>query len=179
MAGPLDGVRVLEVANFLAAPACAAVMADLGADVVKVEPPDGDVYRGNRTVRPGETMNFGFAQDNRGKRAITLDLDQPRAREVVSRLAARADVFVTNLTPPRLERFGLGFEELRADQPSIVYALLTGYGSTGADAHRSGFDSTAYMARSGVMDLIGEAGTPPVQSRAGQGDHPTAMSLLS
>ena len=117
MAGPLDGVHVLEVANYLAAPACGALMADLGADVVKVEPPNGDVYRGNRTRRPGETVSFGFVQDNRGKRSITLDLEHPSARDVIARLAARSDVFLTNLIPPRLERFGLTFEAVSAAQP--------------------------------------------------------------
>ncbi len=179
MAGPLDGVQVLEVANYLAAPACGALMADLGADVVKVEPPNGDVYRGNRTRRPGETVSFGFVQDNRGKRSITLDLEHPSARDVIARLAARADVFLTNLIPHRLERFGLTFEAVSAAQPSIVYTLLTAYGSTGPDADRSGFDSTAYLARSGVIDLIGETDTPPVQGRPGQGDHPTALGLLA
>ena len=179
MAGPLDGVRVLEVANFLAAPSCAALMADLGADVVKVEPPDGDVYRGNRTRRPGETVSFGFAHDNRGKRSIVVDLEQPEAPGVVARLAARSDIFITNLVPRRLERFGLTFESISAVQPSIVYTLLTGFGSSGPDADRSGFDSTAFLARSGVVDLIGEADTPPVQGRPGQGDHPTALGLLA
>jgi crotonobetainyl-CoA:carnitine CoA-transferase CaiB-like acyl-CoA transferase len=179
MAGPLDGVRVLEVANYLAAPACGAVMADLGADVVKVEPPDGDVYRANRTRRAGEAVGFGFVHDNRGKRSITLDLARPRAREVVARLAAQSDVFLTNLVPARLDRFGLTFEAIRDVQPSIVYAILTAYGLDGPDANRTGFDSSAYLARSGVVDLIGEVDTPPVQGRPGQGDHPTALGLLA
>lgn len=179
MAAPLEGLRVLEVANYLAAPACGALMADLGADVVKVEPPDGDVYRANRTRRAGETVGFGFVHDNRGKRSITLDLERPRAREVALRLAAGSDVFLTNLVPVRLERFGLTFEAVREAQPSIVYTLLTAYGLDGPDANRTGFDSTAYLARSGVVDLIGEVNTPPVQGRPGQGDHPTALGLLA
>ena len=80
MADPLDGVRVIELANYLAAPACAALMADMGASIVKVEPPDGDVYRGHRTMRAGDPISYALAVDNRGKRSMTLDLDQPRAR---------------------------------------------------------------------------------------------------
>jgi len=179
MAGPLEGIRVIELANYLAAPASAALMADLGADVVKIEPPDGDVYRGHRTVREGDPISFPFAVDNRGKRSMTLDLESPDARDVVKRLAAQADVLVTNLTPGRLRRYGLTYEEVRAAAPRIVFTLLTGYGSDGPDSERPGFDGTTFFARSGLTWLIGEAGSPPVQSRAGQGDHMAALNLLA
>lgn len=179
MAGPLDGIRVVEVANYLAAPASAALMADLGADVVKVEPPNGDVYRGHRTFQEGDPVSYPFAVDNRGKRSMTLDLNNPEAGAVVKRLAAGADVLVTNLTPNRLRRYGLTFEEVRAAAPRIVFTLLTGYGSDGPDAERPGFDGTTFFARSGLTWLIGEQGTPPVQSRAGQGDHMAALNLLA
>ena len=179
MLGPLDGVRVIEVANYLAAPACAALMADLGADVVKVEPPDGDIYRGHRTVRPGDPVSYSFAVDNRGKRSVTLDLGHPRGPEVVRRLCRGADVLVTNLTPQRLRRYGLTFEEVAAEAPRIVFALLTGYGAEGPDAERPGFDGTTFFASSGLTSLIGERGTPPVQSRPGQGDHMAALNLLA
>jgi len=179
MAGPLDGIRVIEVANYLAAPACAALMADLGAEVVKVEPPDGDVYRGLRTMRPGDPISYPFAVDNRGKRSITMDLGNPEAGEAVRRLASQAHVFVTNLTPGRLRRYGLTYEEVRAVAPTIVFAQLTGYGAEGPDSERPGFDGTAFFARSGLTWLIGEQGAPPVQSRAGQGDHMAALNLLS
>ncbi|MPZ97999.1 MAG: CoA transferase [Dehalococcoidia bacterium] len=176
---PLEGVRVVEVANFLAAPACAALMSDLGADVVKVEPPDGDVYRGHRTVVEGDPISYAFAVDNRGKRSITLDLDRPDARDVLFRLCRQADVMVTNLTPNRLKRYGLTYEEVSREAPGIVFALLTGYGPEGADADRPGFDSTAFFARSGIVSLLGDVSGPPVQSRAGQGDHMAALNLLA
>lgn len=179
MAGPLDGIRVIEVANFLAAPACGALMADMGADVVKVEPPDGDVYRGHRTVREGDPISFAFAVDNRGKRSLTLDLERPGAREVLLRMCAQADVLITNLTPGRLRRFGLTFDDVAAAAPRIVFALLTGFGPEGPDAERAGYDSTTFFARSGLVSLIGEEGSPPVQSRPGQGDHMAALNLLS
>jgi crotonobetainyl-CoA:carnitine CoA-transferase CaiB-like acyl-CoA transferase len=179
MAGPLDGVRVIELANYLAAPACAALMADLGADVVKIEPPDGDVYRGHRTLGEEDPISFSFAVDNRGKRSMTLDLERPEAREVVQRLVGQADVFVTNLTPRRLHRYGVTFENVSAVAPQIVFALLTGYGSEGPDADRPGFDGTTFFARSGMTWLIGEQGTPPVIARPGQGDHVAALNLLA
>jgi crotonobetainyl-CoA:carnitine CoA-transferase CaiB-like acyl-CoA transferase len=179
MAGPLDGVRVIELANFLAAPACAALMADMGADVLKVEPPDGDVYRGHRTVREGDPISYAFAVDNRGKHSMTLDLDRPGARDVLLRMCAQADVLITNLTPGRLRRFGLTFEEVAAAAPRIIFALLTGYGPEGDDADRPGFDSTAFFARTGAMSLLGEQSGPPVQSRPGQGDHLAALNLLA
>ena len=179
MAGPLEGVRVIELANYLAAPASAALMADLGADVVKIEPPDGDVYRGHRTLREEDPISFSFAVDNRGKRSMTLDLGHPEARDVVLRLASQADVFVTNLTPQRLSRYGVTFEDVSAVAPQIVFALLTGYGSEGPDADRPGFDGTTFFARSGMTWLIGEQGTPPVISRPGQGDHVAALNLLA
>ena len=179
MAGPLDSVRVIELANYLAAPASAALMADLGADVVKIEPPDGDVYRGHRTLREEDPISFSFAVDNRGKRSMTLDLGHPEARDVVLRLASQADVFVTNLTPQRLSRYGVTFEDVSAVAPQIVFALLTGYGSEGPDADRPGFDGTTFFARSGMTWLIGEQGMPPVISRPGQGDHVAALNLLA
>lgn len=179
MAGPLDGVRVIEVANYLAAPACAALMADLGADVVKVEPPDGDIYRGHRTMREGDPISYPFAVDNRGKRSVTLDLGRSEAGDVVKRLASQADVMVTNLTPGRLQRYALSYEEVRAAAPRIVFTQLTGYGAVGPDSERPGFDGSAFFARSGLTWLIGEQGSPPVQSRAGQGDHMAALNLLA
>ncbi len=179
MAGPLAGVRVIELANFLAAPACAALMADMGADVLKVEPPDGDVYRGHRTVREGDPISYAFAVDNRGKRSMTLDLDRPGARDVLLRMCAQADVLLTNLTPGRLQRFGLTFDAVAAAAPRIVMGMLTGYGPDGVDADRPGFDSTAFFARTGAMSLLGERTGPPVQSRPGQGDHLAALNLLA
>ncbi len=180
MVAPLTGIRVVEVANWLAAPSAAALMADLGADVVKVEPPGGDFYRGYMAHLRGDgTRNFNFELDNRGKRSVTVDLERPRGRDVVHRLAAGADVFVTNLTRERLERYGLGFDALRAHSPRVVYGALSGYGSRGPDADKAGFDAGAFWAASGVMALMGEAGTPFVQSRGGQGDHPTALNLLA
>src|SRR5712691_13451814 len=155
MDGPLDGIRVLEAANWLAAPAGCALLADAGADVIKIEPPTGDPYRGYGAAALGASFNYAFELDNRGKRGITLDLDKPAARDVVQRLVADADVFVTNLLPQRRERYGLTYDELKGHRPDLIFASVTGYGSWGPDQNRPGYDYAAFWARSGIMNLLG------------------------
>ena len=178
MAAPLAGIRVVEVANWLAAPSAAALMADLGADVIKVEPPTGDQWRWT-TIQLDLGHNYLFELDNRGKRSLALALDQPGAPELLRRLVASADIFVTNLIQPRRERFGLTVEDLQAVKPSLIYVSFTGYGSEGPDADRPGFDYTAFWARSGVWGLMGDVGDSPAACRPGQGDHTTALNLLA
>jgi crotonobetainyl-CoA:carnitine CoA-transferase CaiB-like acyl-CoA transferase len=152
----------------------------MGADVIKVERPRGDDLRGNQVHRqPTPRVNYVYEVDNRGKRSMVLDLTKDGGTEVLLKLANRCDVFVTNLSAARARRLGSDYQTIREASPSIVYARVTGYGSVGPEAERPGFDSTAYWARSGVMALMGEVGTPIVQSRAGQGDHPTGVTLLA
>ena len=122
------------------------MMADMGADVVKVEPPTGDFYRGHLAAQRGEGRNFNFEFENRGKRSISLDLTQPGASEVVKRLAEKADVLITNLIRERVERYDLGFEELRARNPRLVYASISGYGARGPEADKPGFDASSFWA---------------------------------
>jgi len=183
MPGPLDDIVVLEIANWVAAPSCGALMADMGADVIKIEPLTGDSMR-NKLRQPvlpdGAPANdVGFHLDNRGKRSIAVDLTDARGGALVRRLAEQADVVITNLLPGRLERFGLAPDQLRQAKPSLIYALLTGYGSTGEDADRIAFDLTAFFGRGGIMSLIGEPDQPPPAFRPGQGDHTTGLALLS
>jgi crotonobetainyl-CoA:carnitine CoA-transferase CaiB-like acyl-CoA transferase len=181
--GPLDDITVVEVANWVAAPSCAALLADMGARVVKIEPPGGDAMRsklrGPKAVDGVVHADYPFQLDNRGKRSIAVDLTDPRGAELVRDLAGRADVFVTNLLPGRRERYGLTADALLAVNPRLVYALLTGYGSRGPDADLVGFDQTAFFARSGIMSLVGEPGEPPPKFPTGQGDHPTGLALLA
>ncbi len=183
MTAPLAGIRVLEVANWLAAPAAGALLADLGADVVKVEPPGGDVYREfvlrSLGYQHDFPTNYAFDLDNRGKRSVTVALDKPGGPELVRRLAARTDVVITNLIPSRRERYGLTYEGLRAVNPRLVYASFSGYGTRGPDQNRPGFDYAAFWARAGVMGLLGEPPSPPPLCRGGQGDHTTALNLLA
>ena len=179
MDGPLTGIRVLEVANWLAAPAGCALLADFGAEVIKVEPPIGDPLRGYRQQAPkfDVPINFVFELPNRGKKGITLNLEAPKAREVIYRLMKDVDVFVTNLLPQRRERFGLTYPELIQHRPNLVYASLTGYGSSGPDRDRPGFDYAAFWARSGIMGLLGEPDAPPPPQRPAMGDHTSSLLL--
>ena len=178
--GPLDDLRVIEVANWLAAPGAAAMMADMGADVVKIEPPQGDFYRGYMMATRGNGgVNYNFELENRGKRSITLDLTNPASAEVVKRLCTDADIFITNLVRERFERFGLTYEELREANPRIIYAAITGFGTRGPNADKPGFDASSFWAASGIMGVMGDENQPPVISRGGQGDHPTAVTALA
>ena len=178
MTAPLAGIRVVEAANWLAAPSAAAMMRDLGADVIKVEPPEGDAWRHNVLGLDFE-HNYPFELDNRGKRSIALALDKPGGAALLRRLVATADIFITNLMQPRRERYGLTVEELRAADPGLIYVSFSGYGTTGPDAGRPGFDYTAFWARSGIWALMGDVSGPPAMPRGGQGDHVTALNLLA
>ena len=183
MQAPLSGVTVVEVANWLAAPAAGALMCDLGADVIKVEPPGGDVYRhyilGSQGYDYDFKLNHAFELDNRGKRSLTVTLDRPGGPALVRRLCRQADVFLTNLLPARRERFQLTEAAIRTMNPLIVYASLSGYGTQGQDADRPGFDHAAFWARSGIMGTLGAPASPPELPRPGQGDHATSLNLLA
>lgn len=172
MPGPLAGIKVVEVATFIAMPSAGALLADLGADVVKVEPPAGDLWRAarNRTdgVFPSNPM---FLLDNRGKRDIAVDLGKPEGQAVVRRLASTADVFTTNLVPHRRERYGMTYAALSAQNQRLVYLSLTGYGEHGPDRDRLSFDVTAFWARSGILHTMAQPGEPPSVPPSSVGDH--------
>jgi crotonobetainyl-CoA:carnitine CoA-transferase CaiB-like acyl-CoA transferase len=170
MAAPLDGVRVVELGVVIAGPAAAAILADWGADVVKVEPCEGDPQRGN-------TEPAYFRLDNRGKRSVAVDLKSTEGRDVVLALLERADVFVTNLRPSALERLGLDWTTVSAGFPRLVYAAITGYGS--GDPDRPGYDMGAFWSRAGTaLALTPKGGEPPFQ-RPGMGDHTTAVNAAA
>jgi len=179
----LDDISVVELANWIAAPSATALMADMGASVIKIEPPGGDSMRDKlrqpRFPEGRRGTDVVFQLDNRGKRSIAVDLNDERGRELVRELTDRADVVVTNLTRGRLDRFGLGPEQLHERHRGLIYALVTGQGSTGADADQLAFDVTAFFGRGGVTGLLGEPDGSPVQPRAGQGDHSTGLALLA
>jgi crotonobetainyl-CoA:carnitine CoA-transferase CaiB-like acyl-CoA transferase len=183
MAAPLAGIKVLEVANWLAGPSAGAILADLGADVVKVEPPGGDVYRHLLMLSAGYEFEFdacyGFELDNRGKRSVTVDMEKEGASEVLRRLASNVDIVITNLTAERCRRYGFTYQDVRATNPRVIYSTVTGYGTQGDDASRPGFDVTSYWARSGIMSIVGEPTGAPTLCRGGMGDHPTGLNLLA
>ena len=184
MVAPLQGVRVLEVANWMAGPGAAALMADMGADVVKVEPLRGDAMRKatRQPVRPpdAEPLDASFQMDNRGKRGIAVALNRPEGTDLVRRMAAGVDVFICNLMTDRQAKFGLDADTLIAANPRLVHATLTGYGLIGPDAKRPGYDLTAFFGRGAVLHAMAEPDNPaPPRVRPAQGDHTAALALLA
>lgn len=155
---PLEGVRVLDFTRVLAGPYATALMADLGADIIKVEGPGGDEYRHIGPFRDGESALFQTA--NRGKRSIVLDLRAPADLAVARDLAARADVLVENFRPGVMARLGLDAASLQAANPGLVYASISGFGQSGPLAERPAYDIIV-QAMSGLMDMTGEPGAPP------------------
>jgi formyl-CoA transferase len=156
----LAGVRVLDATQVMAGPFCTMLLGDLGADVIKVEPPEGDTTRGMTGSRGTESP--GFWSINRNKRGIVLNLKDPRAQEVFRKLAARSDVVVENYRPGALDALGLGYEDLRTLNHALVYASISGFGRSGPYARRGGFDLVA-QGMSGIMSVTGETGRPPVK----------------
>lgn len=183
MVAPLSGIRVLEVANWVAIPSAAALMADMGATVVKVEPPSGDPMRNalrkpQRGLPPEEELDAAFQTDNRGKRSIAVALDQPAGQQLIQRLLPRFDVLMTNLLPNRQRRFGLDPESVHAAHPTMIHASLSAYGHRGPECDAPGFDVTAFFARGAIADIAGDFDGPPSRSRPGQGDHFTCLNIL-
>jgi crotonobetainyl-CoA:carnitine CoA-transferase CaiB-like acyl-CoA transferase len=175
----LEGIRVIDAASFIAGPVATTVMADFGADVIKVEPPGGDTYRIRNTGYPPSAYNFPWIVDNRTKRAIAIDLRTGDGQRVLHRLVRDADVFVTNLPLDARPRLRVGWEDLAPLNPRLIYASVTAYGESGDEAARPGFDSTALWARTALMDLMRPSPeSPPTRSLPGMGDHPTGMSLF-
>lgn len=181
---PLDDITVVEVDSWMAAPSAAAILADLGADVIKIEPLSGDPMRGSsrpaKVDGPFQGYDFGFDVDNRGKRSIAVDLGSAAGREVVHRLCASADVFLCNLLQRRQDKFGLAPEQLWETNATLVHATLTGYGTDGPEAWRPGYDVTAFFGRSGLYDSMrdGPDGEVPM-ARPAQGDHAAGLALVS
>jgi crotonobetainyl-CoA:carnitine CoA-transferase CaiB-like acyl-CoA transferase len=176
-----SGLKVLDAASFIAAPAAATIMADFGATVIKIEPPGaGDAYR-TVSFQPGMPVsdrNYCWTVDDRNKRSLALDLKHPEARRILHALIAGADVFITNYPPPVRRRLGIAFDQLAHINARLIYASLTAYGEHGAEASKPGFDSTAWWARSGLMDQVRpDAASLPSRSIPGMGDHPTALAL--
>jgi crotonobetainyl-CoA:carnitine CoA-transferase CaiB-like acyl-CoA transferase len=157
----LEGIRVLDVAQVMAGPFCAMQLCDMGADVIKVEPPDGDPTR--QMGARGGLDSAGFAALNRGKRAIVLDLKSIAGRQAFERLAARTDILIENFRPGVMRALGLDYAALTARNPRLIYASISGYGQTGPDAPKGGFDLVA-QGVSGLMSVTGEPGGPPVKS---------------
>ena len=184
MTGPMEGFRVVELGVWVAAPAAGAILADWGADVVKIEPPGGDPARSFGAMMGldselGTASNPPFQMDNRSKRSIMLDLATPEGRRTAVELIAGADVFLTNVRPTALVRLGLDFDTVATCNPRLVYGLITGYGTDGPDAGRAAYDVAAFWARAGIADLLTRPGDTPPFQRGGMGDHSAGMTLAA
>jgi crotonobetainyl-CoA:carnitine CoA-transferase CaiB-like acyl-CoA transferase len=180
---PLAGIRILDVASFIAAPVAATVLGDYGADVVKVEPPgEGDPNRAISQMSPGypkSPVNYPWHLDSRGKRSLAIDLKNERARAAFDKVIASADVLITNYTPPVRKRLRLAYADVAKVNPRLIYASFTGYGETGPDADQLGFDVNAYFARSGIMDGARYDGAVPAVTMPAQGDRAAGVALAA
>ncbi|MCE7795223.1 CoA transferase [Sphingobium sufflavum] len=156
MARPLEGIKVVEVAMWAFVPAAGGILSDLGADVIKVEPPTGDPIRGLKIGMSNAEAAFDFSWENynRGKRSITLDLKMPQGLEVLHKLLEDADVFLTNLLPPARTKMGIDLPSIRRRFPNIIYAVGSGVGQRGPEAHRGGFDAITFWARGGISSSL-------------------------
>lgn len=183
MTAPLAGIKVVEIASFVAVPAAGALLADMGAEVVKIEVPWGEVYRHASPKLAGFDSDFPagapYQMDNRGKRSLGLDLALPQAQDALRKVIAGADVLITNVLPARLEKYGFAPERLQSEKPSLIFARLSGYGPDGDRANDPAFDYTAFWSLSGLMDHLHDLESPPGWMRPGVGDHSAAMGMVT
>ena len=180
MAGPVEGIKVVELGVWVAGPAAGGILADWGADVIKIEPPTGDPARMFRRMLGHDLdTNPPFEMDNRSKRSIVLDLTTQRDRTTALELLDDADVFLTNIRPTALQRLGFDFESLSARNARLVCGLITGYGVSGPDAGRAAYDVAAFWARGGIASLLTRPGDTPPFQRGGMGDHLAGMTLAA
>ena len=176
-----SGLKVVDLASFIAGPSAAVILSDFGADVIKVEPPSGDSWRRGHKIPPQPQASDAYPWHlaNRNKRGITLDLKSPSAGLVLKRLVEWADVLIVNTPHPARKRLNLEYDDVAKWNPRLIYADLTGFGEKGPDANLPGFDITAYWARSGLLSMTRDAGAPPTWPVAGSGDNATAVGLYS
>jgi crotonobetainyl-CoA:carnitine CoA-transferase CaiB-like acyl-CoA transferase len=176
-----SGLKVVDLASFIAGPSAAVILSDFGADVVKVEPPAGDLWRTGHNIPPQPHAKDAYPWHlaNRNKRGMTLDLKSPAAPQVLERLVKWADVLIVNTPHPARKRLKLEYDDVAQWNPRLIYADLTGFGEKGPDASLPGFDITSYWARSGLLSMTRDAGAPPTWPVPGSGDNATAVGLYS
>src|SRR3984885_6186137 len=176
-----SGLKVVDLASFIAGPSAAVILSDFGADVIKVEPPNGDPWRHGHQIPPQPQAKDAYPWHlaNRNKRGITLDMKSPSAGPVLERLVKWADVFIVNTPHPARKRLNLEYDDVAKWNPRLIYADLTGFGEKGPDASLPGFDITAYWARSGLLSMTRDAGAPPTWPVPGSGDNATAVGIYS
>src|SRR6202008_2381276 len=176
-----SGLKVVDLASFIAGPGAAVILSDFGADVVKVEPPTGDTWRIGHKIPPQPQAKdaYPFHLANRNKRGVSLDLKSPSARPVLEQLVRWADVLIVNTPHPARKKLQLEYDDVVQWNSRLIYADLTGFGERGPDTDLPGFDITAYWARSGLLSQTRDAGAPPTWPLSGSGDHATAVGLYS
>src|ERR1700740_1373134 len=177
-----SGLKVVDIASFIAAPAAATMLSDFGADVIKVEPPGpGDLQGWLSAVprSPAAPGNYSWPLANRNKRGMSVDLKSEGGTEILKRLVEWADVLITNFPHGTREALHLGYEELSGWNPRIIYADITGFGDAGPDARLPGFDLTAFWSRSGLLAATRDAGAPPTSPVWGSGDYATAVAIYA
>jgi formyl-CoA transferase len=178
--GIFAGLKVIDCASWIAGPAAATILSDFGAEVIKIEPPGaGDPWRASPPV-PGKTTDYWWQLTARNKRSLAIDLKHPAGLGVLHRLLGATDVFITNFPLPVRDRLKIAAADLLAVNPRLIYGSISAYGEAGEEAARTGFDATAYWARTGLMDMVrATADTEPSRSMPGMGDHPTATALYA
>lgn len=176
-----SGLKVVDLASFIAGPSAAVILGDFGAEVIKVEPPNGDAWRHGHQIppQPQAPDAYPWHLANRNKRGLALDMKLPTARPVIERLVRWTDVLIVNTPHPARKRLKLEYEDVARWNPRLIYADLTGYGEKGPDADLPGFDITAFWARSGLLSMTRDAGVPPTWPVAGSGDNATAVGLYA
>jgi crotonobetainyl-CoA:carnitine CoA-transferase CaiB-like acyl-CoA transferase len=176
-----SGLKVVDFASFIAGPSAAVILSDFGADVIKVEPPAGDLWRIGHKIPPQPQAKDAYPWHlaNRNKRGITLDLKSASAQRVLEKLVKWADVFVVNTPHPARKRLKLEYDDVGQWNPRLIYGDVTGFGEKGPDSELPGFDITSYWARSGLLSMTRDAGAPPTWPVAGSGDNATAVGLYS
>jgi crotonobetainyl-CoA:carnitine CoA-transferase CaiB-like acyl-CoA transferase len=176
-----SGLKVVDFASFIAGPSAAVILSDFGADVVKVEPPNGEMWRIGQKIppQPDSDVPYPFQLANRNKRSLVIDLKSPEAGKILERLVKWADVFIVNTPHPARKKIKLEYEDVVQWNHRLVYADITGYGEKGPDANLPGFDLTAFWARSGLLSMTRDAGAPPTWPVAGSGDNATAVALYA
>ena len=175
------GLKVVDLASFIAGPSAAVILSDFGADVIKVEPPAGDLWRRAHKIPPQPQANDAYPWHlaNRNKRGMALDLKSSSAPQVLERLVKWTDVLIVNTPHPARKRLNLEYDDVVRWNPRLIYADLTGFGEKGPDANLPGFDITSYWARSGLLSMTRDLGAPPTWPVAGSGDNATAVGLYS
>ena len=175
------GLKVVDLASFIAGPSAAVILSDFGADVIKVEPPTGDLWRHGHQIPPQPQSHdpYPWHLANRNKRGMALDLKSAGAQPVLEKLIRWADVLIVNTPHPARKRLKLEYDDVVQWNPRLIYADVTGFGKKGPDADLPGFDITSYWARSGLLSMTRDAGLPPTWPVAGSGDNATAMGLYS